>query len=306
MFVSRSPVSGGDRGAGPRDRTRGGAPGAGPRGGGPGPPRRRLEAAGQRERTSSPCIRRRDVGRAAAWPGPVAVRRTAGRPRCAGRWADRRRRLGPQPDPGDVLDDHRTGVGAARPGRADRRRGRSRRRSSPVRLRGGDQRPRWTSPASSAVLPPPGSSTTSWPDAVDARGDARPAVPRDRRGRAARRARARPRASPRRARRAGAPARRAAAPSVGSTSDGLAAEAGRAVAQLLREVLGADGDVEADAEDRPALERAPLDEDPGGLAPVEQHVVGPLDPRRRRRTRRRPRPRRRAAAASAGRAGRAT
>ena len=59
-----------------------------------------------------------------------------------------------------------------------------------------------------------------------------------------------------------------------------AAQRARAVAQLRREVVGAQGDVDADPEDRPALPRPRLGEDAGDLAPVEQDVVGPLDRRR--------------------------
>ncbi len=50
-----------------------------------------------------------------------------------------------------------------------------------------------------------------------------------------------------------------------------------------REVALPERHVEPDAEHRPALLGPPLDEDPRHLAPVEQHVVGPLDLRRRAR-----------------------
>ena len=48
-------------------------------------------------------------------------------------------------------------------------------------------------------------------------------------------------------------------------------------AQLRREVRGLDGDVHADAQHGPTLLGTALGEDAGDLAPVHQHVVGPLD-----------------------------
>ena len=67
------------------------------------------------------------------------------------------------------------------------------------------------------------------------------------------------------------------APSSSSSADlrALEAQRGGALAQLGREVFG--GDVEPDAEHRPALLRAPLDQDAGDLAPPDPDVVGPLD-----------------------------
>ena len=60
---------------------------------------------------------------------------------------------------------------------------------------------------------------------------------------------------------------------------GLEAEARRAVVQLLGQVGDPDGDVDADAHDGPALLRPALDEDARDLAPVDEDVVRPLDPR---------------------------
>ena len=53
----------------------------------------------------------------------------------------------------------------------------------------------------------------------------------------------------------------------------------RRVAQLGRELVRLDRDVEADAEHGPALLRPALDEDPRDLAARREHVVGPLDRR---------------------------
>ena len=65
-----------------------------------------------------------------------------------------------------------------------------------------------------------------------------------------------------------------------------------ATAQLGREVLRAQRDVESDADDRPALLHATFDEDARDLAPVEEHVVGPFDRRVRPDHLRHRRPRR--------------
>jgi hypothetical protein len=55
-------------------------------------------------------------------------------------------------------------------------------------------------------------------------------------------------------------------------------EKGRgALAQLLRELALRDREVEADAEDGPAVLGAGLDQDAGELAAFEVDVVGPLD-----------------------------
>ena len=47
--------------------------------------------------------------------------------------------------------------------------------------------------------------------------------------------------------------------------------------QLGGQLLDAQRDVDADPEHGPALVRAPLGQDPGHLATVDEHVVGPLD-----------------------------
>jgi len=49
------------------------------------------------------------------------------------------------------------------------------------------------------------------------------------------------------------------------------------VAQVGRELVGRDREVEADSDYRPLLLRLRLDQDPGELAAVEPDVVGPLD-----------------------------
>ncbi len=59
---------------------------------------------------------------------------------------------------------------------------------------------------------------------------------------------------------------------------GAAADRGRGLAQLLRELLRLDRDVEADADHRPAVLGAGLDQHPGALAPLDPDVVGPLHP----------------------------
>ena len=56
---------------------------------------------------------------------------------------------------------------------------------------------------------------------------------------------------------------------------------GRGLAQLGRELVRGDREVEADADHRPAVLRPRLDQDPGELAAVEPDVVGPLDSRTR-------------------------
>ena len=62
----------------------------------------------------------------------------------------------------------------------------------------------------------------------------------------------------------------------------LEPERAGAVAQLGREVLGAQRHVHADPDDRPALLHARLDEDARDLPPVDEHVVGPFDRRQPR------------------------
>jgi predicted metalloprotease len=64
---------------------------------------------------------------------------------------------------------------------------------------------------------------------------------------------------------------------------GRAAERAGPLPQRLGQLSGVDGDVDAQAQHRPALLGPALGQHAGHLAPVEQHVVGPLDPRRRSR-----------------------
>ena len=162
---------------------------------------------------------------------------------------------------------------------------------------------RCTSPASSAVRPPPSSSTTSRPSpsmpaaTPVAAGPARSRRPAQRvalavgaRAAPRRRARARRSSSPQQPVAHGRRCPRAARPSVAAVS--RAAPAGRSATSQR--------DVEADAEHGPALLRAPLDQDARDLAVVEQHVVGPLDPRA---VAARLAPRRRPRRAAAGRGG---
>ena len=96
-----------------------------------------------------------------------------------------------------------------------------------------------------------------------------------------------------------APGAPAAADSVGSIASGSSPS----VPAVSRSSAGKSSmphrHVEPDPDHRPALLRTPLDQDPGDLAPVDQHVVGPLDLRAGPDAPRPP-PRRRPAAARPG------
>ncbi len=60
---------------------------------------------------------------------------------------------------------------------------------------------------------------------------------------------------------------------------GLEPQRAGGLAQLRRQLVEAQRDVDADPEHRPALLRAALDQDPADLAALRQHVVGPLQHR---------------------------
>ncbi len=167
------------------------------------------------------------------------------------------RRWRGQPRPADDLARHARGARARCHARPRRREARARRPSDALRQ---PIRSRCTSPAPIAACPPPSSATTRRPSPSIPCARPRPPLqlhlpPAQRVARAPRRERLR------RAGCASRVERRASAARAPARRRRRAARASRRVVQLRRQVLEANRDVDADAEHRPALLRAPLRED---------------------------------------------
>ena len=158
------------------------------------------------------------------------------------------------------------------------------------RGRGGRSRPRtgqrlrWTSPAPRATRSPPAVRTSRSPASLTPSATPEPPSQEISRPRSASRSSQADRTSPGSRVDPGARASRRA-PSAPPRRRGRDRQRGGRLAQLGRELVGGDREIEADADHRPPVLGPRLDQDPRQLAPVDPDVVRPLDPALDRRRR---------------------